>query len=306
MRTLPRGVLGILCLASTLLFSLPAYLSPTAGNMLGFAAPVPVGVAFLLGGRPFGAGVVGLAAAITALAAGWPAGLFYILEPGLTGLLLAFGLRRGVPVPALALIAAGPVLLAHQFGVVAAAGSLTRGLPALAGEMHQAVDLLITYLAQEVGPEARLPLESIRETAVLFLPGLFAVGALLNAVFGGLVIGRLSAGALPSLPRFEEWRVPDHLIWPFIALAFAGVADWRLAGGSVVSLILVFLFFYTAQGSAVALHLVNRKGVSSWLIFIMGVVVMLQPLFLAIFLVVGLLDFRFDFRKPRPPAIKSA
>ncbi len=296
----PRLVL--LCLALTLLLSLPPLLHPVWGSIPGLLAAVPIGAAFIFGGPLAVLPVVLLASLAVGLAAGPLPAVYFLLDTGLMGALLGLVLRRGLPYPAAVTAVTGLVLALHLLVTLPPAAWLPfRGMISMQEEIQRAEGVMRAYLAEGVRSGAAPgAAEKIMDIAEAIFPGLFVLGAMLNTLFCAVILGRVAGDSLPPRQSFASWRLPDALTWLFIPAAFAVVWDYRLAWGIPASLLVVMAFLYTAQGLAVALALAERRRLPSWARLAAAVLVILQPFLLAGFLVVGLLDFRFDFRRPRP------
>ncbi len=302
-RHLTRPQIAMVCLSMTLLLTLPAYLYPTWGAVLGVAAPIPIGVAFLLGGRALGLAVSLVASAAAGFILGPSAAVSFLLETVLMGFILASGMGRGMDYLKLTILATGVVILAGMGQSAVRSRSWSAAPASMQTEMDKTLKNMESYLGQ--GADKDQPLlnpEQFRETMTAVFPALFVVGALLNSLFCALVIAGFTSSSLPERPPFSSLKLPDPLIWLFIILAFAGIWDSKALWGVPLGTLLVISFLYLLQGIAVAVEFAERRRVSSWIRLIVAVLVIQLPFFLAVFAVLGLLDFRFDFRRPRTVA----
>ncbi len=292
-----RPRLILLCLAAALILFLSAIYIPPVGTVLNIVAPVPLAAAFLLGG-PTAWLIVSLAgSALSGLLAGPGAAFAFAAQVCLFGWGLAFGLRRGLSHSALAVTVAGLVILINLGGVLI----LSRGAPGKAvirmnAEVERATEMISSLPG---GEEAPLPLEGLREKLLTLFPGMMAVGLMINALVCTLFLGRILPGEGAGMPPFKETRLPENLVWVFILSGFALWQGYDFLWAVPANLLLILGLLYTLQGLAVAVYLAEERQVRTGLKILGGFLILIQPAFLMIFLLVGLLDFRFDFRKKK-------
>ena len=125
----------------------------------------------------------------------------------------------------------------------------------------------------------------------------------LGALTAVRVISRTDPGRVAP-PALAAFRLPEHLIWPVIAAVALAWAPGP-AGTVALNLALPLLAVYLLQGLSILVSLLARLGTSRLGFSLLTLAFAFQPWLLAAPLLLGLLDFRFDFRTrfaPRPPA----
>jgi len=289
-------------------FFLAGVLVPVAGPFLGFFSSAPL---IWLGHRAGGrlallAGVLALAALLPVVPP--PAAAFFAAEHLLPGCYLGARLTAGrglaaSSVRATALAAGG--LLAIALGAFAVSGADPRAF--LDRQIEESIGQAQGNLA---GPGAALPPEF--EPLLRFLrrtfPALFLFGVFSEAALNGLIVLRLAARALPGsvrLPAVTQFALPERLVWVLIPSLAALWVPQRLVSLVALNLTVLLGFFYLLQGLSIVLHFLARARISRPVFTLLVMVMILQPYLLAIPLALGLLDFRFEFRKrgagPQPP-----
>ncbi len=282
-------------------------LVPLVGAVAGFFAAVPL---IVLAARR-GALAALLAAAAGAgalLAAGLPpmAVLLYLVEHGAPGAGIGARLGRGGRLfPAVATAA----VVVAALGAVAVAAWTAGGGTSPAGVVEQHLAETIAAMSSGTQPAAELPTpeEIAAFVAGLWalLPGIAVAGLLIEYGLGSLLAIRfllLSGGSGVRPPDLTGFRVPDRTIWLFIAsLALAWAphpAPAAVGRNAAIPLALVYLL----QGLAVSLHYAARVRISRLGAVLIAIVVALQPYLLLVPFLLGVLDFRFDFRRRGGPA----
>jgi len=287
---------------SALLFAAGALL-PLLGVLPGFFAAVPLVLVAARRGPLPAAGAAALAAGAL-LAAGMPpvVALLYAGEHGLPGVWLGTRLGRGGRLFPAAAAAAVAVTAA---GVVAVtAWSRAAGIApveVIARQLGEAVRLLGGGLGGQTGgrpsPEE---LPAIAAGLLRIAPGLALVGLFLEYGLNGLVAMRaLLRSGQPGVrtPDLLGFRLPEPLVWGFIASLALALAPLPAAAAVGRNVALPLAVLYLVQGLAVTLHLAVRLRLSRLATVLIAAALVLQPFLLAVPFLLGVLDFRFDFRR---------
>jgi uncharacterized protein YybS (DUF2232 family) len=100
--------------------------------------------------------------------------------------------------------------------------------------------------------------------------------------------------------KYSQWRLPDKLVWVFIAAAVI-----LLIGQESMSQIGVGIFFITAllyffQGLAVFIYMLEKWNVPVYLRILIYIILVLQSYGLFFLILAGLADVWFNFRHTEP------
>ena len=130
------------------------------------------------------------------------------------------------------------------------------------------------------------------------LPAVTLIGIFLecslNSLLAARVLARGQAGAQPL--NLTIFRLPEWLVWVLIpALALCWAPQTRVATVAL-NAVLPLLFAYLLQGLSITLHLAARAQLSRFSRIMFASALIFFPWLLAAPLLLGLLDFRFDFR----------
>lgn len=288
-------------------------LIPAFGPLLGFFACGPLIWLTMRHGSPAGAlgGLLAAAALLSVIPP--PAVLFYGLEHAFPGWYLGNRFTRGK----------GIISSSVQTAVVVAASLLAVSLIWFGDQDRDLRSFFDEQIrtgfqemggglagsgseggAQKVPPELMTFLDAMRRV----FPALILIGIFIECALNSLIVLRLLARSRSPVvpePILTDFALPDWLIWVLIP-GLAG-AWWprREVATAALNLILPLLFCYLLQGLSVALSLLQRIRLSRFGLTLLALGLLLQPYLLAVPLLLGLLDFRFDFRRrwtPRPPA----
>ena len=121
----------------------------------------------------------------------------------------------------------------------------------------------------------------------------------LNAL--AVIFAPLPGPPLPvSRPSLTSFALPDGTVWVFIPSLAALLFSSPPLQTAAVNLTIVLVFLYLLQGMSIVVHFMNRLKMSKPVRMLFLIAALLQPYILLIPVLAGLLDFRFDFRKPRP------
>jgi uncharacterized protein YybS (DUF2232 family) len=288
-------------------------LFPFLGAVLTLLTPLPLAVLGLRHGRlGLWTGLTLIPIVLTALGSWWQAAAFG-LEFAVPALLLAEGLRRGRRSEPLTLA----VALCLSLGGVAVMLLGTRQWGDPLSVLQQHVDVLLrdmegvgARLGLTEGAEALAPsVARMRGWLLMVFPGLFFTGNLLaatgyDACLRWLVRRRPAAfGSLA--PADWGWRLPEHLVWFFIAAGACYLSGIPGLGAAGLNGLIALLGFYFLQGVSIALYLFQRFQLPRFLVTISVVVLLLQPVTMLLVAGLGLFDVWCAFRRPGLPSTPS-
>ena len=307
---------------STVSFSTALYLSLLALPRVGILVAMFSGVPLVLAQLQFPTQLLGTGAMVTSGGLIFLLGsllhnpipglqvLIYVGWCGLPALLTAEFLRRQVRVL--------PMVFATSFQILFFLGGVafflymkTHGQiwTGIAQSIHGAVDVVMntaiknSHSTLSPADQARLislePL--IYRTFLDILPGLFASLALLTAItLWATSVGLLENRQIsPGQPGIDRWVLPDHLVFALIAsmaLLLVPSFEMRVLG---TNLLMVFGVLYVGQGTGVLLSYVRKRKLGGWFWLVSGIFILIQPMFLMILGLVGVIDIWADFRELR-------
>jgi uncharacterized protein YybS (DUF2232 family) len=181
----------------------------------------------------------------------------------------------------------------------------------LTGKGHDPVQVLEQQLREGLvelgsgGPAGigdPIALNESLETALALLrrvlPAVTLIGIFLecslNSLLAARVLARGQASAQPL--NLTIFRLPEWLVWVLIpVLALCWAPQTRVATVAL-NAVLPLLFAYLIQGLSITLHLAARAQLSRFSRIMFASALIFFPWLLAAPLLLGLLDFRFDFR----------
>ncbi len=292
-------------LAVALLLCLPALVSPVPGGMLASFLPLPFVMMTRRHGVAWGILLAGLFGIAFALATNPLTAAHTVMVQGGAGILIGWSAARRRPILEQTTLAAGiPLLAAAIFSLPPFPELLGPSWTTLPDQIDQGMrlwrDLAVGGSAIQTDAGALLAL-----VEPLF-PGFNVVGMLINCLLCSVLAGLMPpAGRDPGRPLLRDLRLPSWLTWAFILTGFAllrGMSPWL---GIPAGVMVVLLFHFLIQGFAVAVHKADRWRVGMLPRLFFAVMLLVQPIGLAMLctlLLLGLVDFRFDFRKERPGA----
>ncbi len=307
---------------STVSFSTALYLSLLALPRVGIFIAMFSGVPLVLAQIQFPAQLLGTGAMVTSGGAIFLLGsllhnpmpglqvLIYIGWCGLPALLTAELLRRQVRIL--------PMIFSVSFQTLFFLGGIglflymkTHGQiwTGFAQTIHGALDVVMNAAIKNsqttLTPtdQARvLGLEPLIFRAFIgLLPGLLSSLALLTAVVvWATTVGILEGRNLsPGTPGLDRWVLPDPFVFALIgsmALLLIPSFEIRVLG---TNLIMLFGVLYVGQGAGVLLSYARKRRFGPWFWLVSGVFILIQPMFLMILGIVGLIDIWADFRQLR-------
>lgn len=287
---------------SALLFA-TGVLVPLIGPPAGFFSAAPI--IWLAARRGPAAGLLGglLAAAALLPALPPPIVMVFSLEHGLPAWFLGSRMRQGRSILA-GSSAAALVVTVLMIGVallLASGGNdpvkvleqqLREGLAELGGSVPGDTPSTDTPAALPARFEDALTLLR-RVLPAVTLIGIF-LECSLNSLLAARVLARGNPGAAPL--DLTLLRLPEWLIWVLIpVLALCWAPQTRVATVAL-NAVLPLLFLYLLQGLSIVLHLAARVRLSRFGRIMLASALVFFPWLLAAPLMLGLLDFRFDFR----------
>ncbi len=141
----------------------------------------------------------------------------------------------------------------------------------------------------------------IYQTFLGLVPGLFVSLSLMTSlVLWGTTVGVLESRLIrPGTVGIDKWVLPDYLIFALIGgmgLLLVPTLGSRLLG---TNFLMIFGSLYVGQGAGVLLSYVRKRKIGSWFWIVSGLFVLIQPMFLLILALVGVIDIWADFRQIR-------
>ncbi len=311
--------LSAVSFSSALFLSLLAL--PRLGVFLAMFAGVPIVMAQLrypavllgTGAMVTSGGVIFLFASLLKTSMPGLAVLLYIGLCGLPALVVATLMKRGSP--PIAIILSGAFQIVFFLGGIAfllyekTSGELWT---ALSKSLHQAVLLVMNTAIQNaqstLTPDEKTRLLALEpmifKTVVSIIPGMLTSYGILTSM---ALWGVTSALREPSEDRGldrgpEEFLLPDPLVFGLIAslaLFLIPSLSVRIFG---TNLVMVVGMLYAGQGIAILVHYVKKRKIGRWFWGVAALFIALQPLFLVLFSIIGVLDIWIDFRSLRGSA----
>jgi uncharacterized protein YybS (DUF2232 family) len=292
---------------SALLFASGALL-PLLGPPAGFLSSAPL--IWVAARHGLAAGCLGgvLAAALLLPALPPPLVLIYAIEHALPAGYLGWRLARGRGIAAGSALAALGVTL-----LVAGAAFLLLDGPGR-DPVRAIEEQLRTGLAEWEGagtdggssPGGQPPLNPAVEQVIAVvrrvLPAVTLIGIFLECAINTLAAQRFLNRGAPALPErsFVGFALPDWLVWVLIPALALAWAPQPTVSTAALNLLLPLLFAYLLQGFSILLHLSARAALSRLGRTLFALAFALFPWLLALPLLLGVLDFRFDFRARWP------
>jgi uncharacterized protein YybS (DUF2232 family) len=292
---------------SALLFAAGALL-PLVGPPAGFLSSAPL--IWLAARHGLAPGCLGglLAAAVLLPALPPPVVLIFAIEHALPAGYLGWHLARGRSIAVGSAIAALVVAL-----LVAGAAFLLLDdsgrdpIRAIEEQLRVGLSELEGVAPGEGSPPGKPPALSpaIEEVIALLrrvLPAVTLIGIFIECSLNLLVVSRLLKRGGSALPErsFTGFALPDRLVWVLIPALALSWAPQPAVSTVALNILLPLLFAYLLQGFSILLHLAARAGLSRFGRMLGALAFGFFPWLLAAPLLLGMLDFRFDFRARWP------
>jgi uncharacterized protein YybS (DUF2232 family) len=285
---------------SALLFA-SGVLLPVLGPPIGFLSSAPL--IWLAARRGGPAAVLGglLAIAVLLPALPPPVALIFALEHALPAWFLGSRLRRGSSIVLGSAIAG----LAVSILVIGAAVLLNGGgqdpVQVLEEQLREGMAGLGGTGTPAISPA---DLDAVLSLLRRVLPAATLIGIFLECALNSLLVARIMARApAPAPPRdLTALRLPEWLIWVLIPALAACWVPQPAVTTVALNLVLPLLFVYLLQGLSIALHFSVRAQLTRFGRIMFASALVFFPWLLVAPLLLGLLDFRFDFRARWPIA----
>lgn len=280
---------------------------PPAGIFSGLLAPFPAAYVRFRHGR--GTAVIIILGATAAMTGyfGLSAGTFYLVQCGLTALLMPELLLRGFNA-------------ARSIVWTTAANALLLGLAvlffSLAGSqnIHQMVATEIQKsVAQAVaiyeksgvkGDELAVLKQTMSTAADMVIrmyPALITITLVAMAGCNLALLRRLDVVKSRDLNigEFRDYKNPDLLVWGLIAAGFSLLANDRIITTPALNVLAILVVLYFLQGLAVISTIIARQSIAGVLRTGLYIMLILQPYLAALVAAIGIFDLWGDFRTPR-------
>ncbi len=308
--------------AISVLFGLAGIYLPVIGAFIGFIWSVPVILLGVRHGLKWSALCLAASGVLIALIAGPVKGLLLVCDLGFVGLTLGWTLRKGLPPERVILWGALVSFLSKI--LLVAISVFIMGLPLIDLSPENTAHIMESMLAvmdkfnlpPEVVEQQKAFMQQLLPVMARMIKAILPVSLLLGALFdtfvnfhaARLVLRRLGT-FVPDLLPFREWVVPQSVFFTFTAslllmswqqaapegiLHMAGLSVFVLSGiPLVLQGVAVFFFFF---------HKYNLPGLTKS--FFVAIVVSFWLVTFPALMIVGMMDFVFDFRKIRPAVMR--
>jgi len=140
-----------------------------------------------------------------------------------------------------------------------------------------------------------------RETVPRIFPGSLLISAICTIWLNLLLANHLlKRSGIKVWDDFRRWRLPDNLIWLFIAGVFALMipSSWLNTAGLNIVLVLGFLYFL--QGLAVLTSLMEKWEVPRPIRFLIYIIITIQAYGIIMLAFLGIVEIWANFRKAKP------
>jgi uncharacterized protein YybS (DUF2232 family) len=296
-------------LASASLF-LFALANPVVGPILGFFAPAPLVWATCRHGPKKGLLGIVLSTSFVLPFVSLPAVISFSIGNSFLGWFLGIQLhrRRGIVFSSFlaSLLILSLSLLSTSAHLLAAGLDVVPFLKYQIGDLMREAQQALEQIALQSPPDAEVNVTALLSFFTRAFPAFIfitvALEGMANSGLTLLFLSRRDKGASFQMPDYSTFKLHESLIWPLIiAMALLWAPSVAL---HVVALnaTFVMLFLYLIQGLSISLYFLKKRGGSRPLRMIVIIAFLLQPYLLALPLLAGLLDFKFDFRTPRVPS----
>lgn len=309
---------GALLSALTIILSLISIYVPLLNTFATLLCPVPIVVLAVRHGWRLSSTSAVVSALIVTMIAGPVNGIVILFTVGLVGTVLGAAFRKGYSPAKTLIISAIAVLIAQivLVGIYAIAfkiniiydtlrlmsessqqsGEMMKQFSGLFGKFSANSRMLEQFERQQQQMANAVGiLWRIIPVGFFVLPAI--IGSFLNFTISRLVLNRLGH-RIPGLAPFKEWRMPEQVVWGFIAgiiLLWWGEKSgypWITTVG--LNLNMLFTMAYAVQGAAVVWFLLDHYNAYKLIRIIIVIYMFVLMQYLSF---LGLLDCIFDFRK---------
>lgn len=133
------------------------------------------------------------------------------------------------------------------------------------------------------------------------LGGIILLVTWFTMVLGNSLVVRFN-GSSPWI-EYENWQLPEKLIWLGIILALASFIPLRIVKLCGINGLILLSIIYCFQGLAIAVFFMNKWNVPILLRSFFYVMMIVQSFGTILLLVLGVSDIWFDYRKLRQEAV---
>ena len=292
--------------AATMVLFLMYVLLVFAGPLAGIFAPYPVLYYSLKSGKKVGVAIV-VIATVSLMFLNITSALFYLMQCGIFGLLLAEFIGRGMGVVRSITVTLAINLLAILALIIGY--GLSQGVDingVIVSGIHTAVAQTEVFY-QKSGLKGE-DLEAIRQALAQAAAFISTVYPALAVVFLGGIAGlnllllKKNAYRLPRQPFFDDFtkfRNPDQLIWVLIGAGFLLLINDALVTKTSLNIIFVTLSLYFIQGLSITTYFFNRLPVPRFFRILFYIMLAVQPYLMVVVAAFGVFDLWCDFRTPK-------
>ncbi len=251
-------------------------------------------------------GVVFLTGSAISYMTGRPDSALWMVQGTGTALLIIFGLRHSKDAPEIFLLCTLFLCLTTFAAFALGSGfdlaEAYRGAVSSVTDELEASKQLYTQGSgqQTLSPELALWFQQLKEVIIRFFPGLVMTSMVMAAFLNTLVCRKCLAGAgegTVPLSSFSHWKLPDWLVWPWIAAGAACFIPHSLYSTMGENSLLVFSAIFFVAGISVTQFLFERFSVPRWIRWITWVLIGIQWYGVLVLAALGLADVWVDFRK---------
>jgi uncharacterized protein YybS (DUF2232 family) len=280
---------------------------PLVGMVPGVLTPFPAAYYGIKSGRITGAAIVVVSATSMAIMGDVTFLLFFMLQSGVISLALpAFLLAGKGGAKSIAYTVAlnlGAILvLAVIYGVTQRANPHAQVLKVINASISQ-----VSSLYEQIGvkgDELKALQSGMQQAGALIgrvYPSLLVVSL---AVVAGMNLGLLLkfSARLPALPAtgdFKSFKNPEQLVWALIVAGFAMLLNNQQVSTAALNLLVVIVFLYFIQGTAIISQFFTRHAVPGFVRVIFYIFLALQPYLVVAVAALGIFDIWGDFRSPK-------
>jgi len=235
------------------------------------------------------------------------AGLTYLVQFGLPGLVISEAILRGFGVEKSFLLAMSTgMLLAFLVMSYFVSGQDVAFAEVVRGFVEKAIVESAGFYEQAgVSGEQIKEFASlapvVAEAVSLIYPALMLVGFMIMFWLNVISLARIMKKVSGRVPfgELDRWKAPEHLVWGVVLaglIVFLDIGALKAVG--VNSLIVLFVVYFL-QGMAIVSYHLKKRGTSA-LLKGLGYFVLVRYMGLLVAMI-GLFDVWFDFRRLSPP-----
>lgn len=223
----------------------------------------------------------------------------FFLAYAALGLIAYFEARRGRSAYRLVASSLLLYLLVYISGTYLLSYLKGQGMPLIFSGGGEQLEAVVDQLGRETTGQLGLGRETLKQIALLLSPAFFLLNALTLSFFTIWLAEPVLRRCLNygQRIRLADLRLPLRLIWLFVATLLLSMTPWPASRAAGLNALLILAFLYLFQGLAIAAHFLGRLPLHPLLRGLMLFSILLFPFTLIAALLLGLLDFYFDFRR---------